>query len=89
MLADGIAVHIRHHDVEQYQIRDLFAHVFQCFCPAFGDAEPVFPVQLADEYPQVGGIIVHDEDKGLFVFRFHKQRLHHSVSGGSSASASS
>lgn len=48
MLADGIAVHIRHHDVEQYQIRDLFTHVFQCFCPAFGDAEPVFPVQLAD-----------------------------------------
>jgi hypothetical protein len=68
----GIAVHLRHHDVEQDQVGYGFlAGRVQCLFAGLGQAHCIERLQQRADHLEVLGHVVHDEDRRPGVSRWH------------------
>ena len=61
-----VAIHFRHHDVEQHEVEGVRAQHFQRLSPVFGGGDRVaLTLQPAREHVAVGFDVIHDEHESL------------------------
>ena len=59
-----VAIHFRHHDVEQHQVEGLRAQHFQRLPSVFGGGDRVaLPLQAAREHVAIRFDVIHDEQR--------------------------
>ncbi len=84
--ADLVAVHLRHHDVQQHQVGVGLGNDVQCGPAVLGDQQLVAePVQVFAQHLEVGGVVVDQEDLGRFRGRLIRRGAHRVFSNSSAS----
>ena len=58
---DLVARHLRHHDVQQYQIRQITLGQFQCLDSVLGKQQPVILLQRVAQNLKVGRLVIDQQ----------------------------
>ncbi len=85
MLQYFVAIHVRHHDVEQHEVKGVYLQHFQGLPPVFGGGYHVaMTFQLARHHVAIGFDVIDDQQESLCCAggQFARRRVFQGCFGG-------